>query len=455
MNELPENEAAVIGAMILDPSRIDEAAQVVKASDFADQRLRQIFVVLLDMHQAGSPIDVIPLVANLKAAGLYESIGGAAVLAKLSAAVPNASDIAHYANEVHSAAIIRALKSIARIVINKPDQDAGGLLDFVDTEVARLRDQTITTAVPENIGEIASRECDAIDEASEAGEVRGLRTGLECFDRVNGGYQAGTLNIIAARPSNGKSVLGLQFAKSIGTGFEYELFEGASGWINQQPPIPTLFLSLEMTKAELSARALASETEIDGRRINSYRVTASQRADLRRSAEAMKDFRTSILQPHRATVSSIRATARIEQRKNGLGCLVIDYLQLIDIDGRFDKETYRIGEICRRLKSLAMELSIPVIVLCQLNRDAENKLPTLAQLADSGKIEQHADTITAIHRSRGDSNDAQLVLMKWRNGQTPTIDLTFERQYCRFAETPIENHSNYNSDFAEYGGADQ
>ena len=202
-----------------------------------------------------------------------------------------------------------------------------------------------------------------------------------------------------------------------------------------------------MTKAELSARALASESEIDGRRINTYSVTAAQRQQLRQAAESMKESRTSILQPNRATVSSIRAAARIQQRSSGLGCLLIDYLQLIDIDGRYDKETYRIGEICRRLKSLAMEFSIPVIVLCQLNRDAENKLPTLAQLSDSGKIEQHADTITAIHRTRGDNNEAQLVLLKWRNGQTPTIDLTFERQYCRFEPMAIEDHPN---DFVEF-----
>lgn len=454
MIELPENEAAVIGAMILDPSRIDEALQITRPADFGDRRLRQIAVVLLDMHHAGNPIDVIPLVANLKTAGIYNEVGGAAVIATLSGAVPNASDIAYYAQQVHDGAIIRAIKSVAGEVLSRPDLDAAGLLDYVDSEIARLRDQTVATAAPENIGDIALRECDAIDEAAGTGLVRGLRTGLACFDRINGGYQNGTLNIIAARPSNGKSVLGLQFAKSIGTGFEYQWFDGASAFCGTQAATSTLFVSLEMTKAELSARALASETEIDGRRINNYNLTAGQRRQLRTCAESMTEFRTSILQPHRATVSSIRAAARIQKRSCGLGCLVIDYLQLIDIEGRFDKETYRIGEICRRLKSLAMELSIPVIVLCQLNRDAENKLPTLAQLADSGKIEQHADTITAIHRTRGDNNDAQIVLMKWRNGQTPTIDLTFDRQHCRFIETPIEDHPNYQDDFAEYSSGD-
>ena len=451
----PDNEAAVIGAMILDRNRIDEVLPIVTASDFADQRLREIFIILADLAATETPINATTIVSSLKAAGSFDRIGGAATIAYTTSAIGSPADVVFYASSVRQDSIVRQLRQTLAEATQRTlerNQTPADLIDFIDARLLNLRDIGTEAAPIRHVADAARNLVDDIDAAAITKTHRGLRTGLECFDKINGGYQNGTLNIIAARPSNGKSVLALQFAEGIGRGFEYSVCDGDSYFRADQPATPTLLVSLEMTEEELAARSLASATEIDGRKINSYRVTAGERQRLRTAAEAMRESKLQLWEPHRATVSAIRAKARLHARQYGLGCLVIDYLQLIDSEPgtRHEKETYRIGEICRHLKQLAKELTIPVVVCCQLNRDAENKKPTLAQLADSGKIEQHADTITAIHRLRSDTTEATLKLLKWRNGQTPEIEIEFDRQHCRFQEQPISQHANYEPAFAAH-----
>ncbi|QEG43459.1 replicative DNA helicase [Roseimaritima ulvae] len=453
--EFPEDESAVVGSMILDPPRIDEVVPIVGAMDFSDRRLRELFVVLVDIRDAGEPVSIQSLVSRLKAYGSYDRIGGPGALGRL-ANTANTADAAYFARNVRNDSIIRQVRDTLREATARtrdPNQSPDQLLDFIDSRLAELRAlDTTATDRTKHIAEATLGLVDNIDAAAQTESHRGIRTGLECFDRVNGGFQNGTLNVIAARPSNGKSVLAMQFAEGISRGFEFSLSDGGNYFISSQPAIPTMFVSLEMTEEELAARSLAAATRIDGRKINSYRVTASERAKLREAANAMRSMQLTLWEPHQASVSAIRAKARIASRENGLGCLVVDYLQLVDSEqgSRHEKETYRIGEICRQLKKLAKELSIPVVVCCQLNRDAENKAPTLSQLADSGKIEQHADTVTAVHRMRGDSTEAKLGIIKWRNGQTPWIDVTFDRQHCRFNEQEVWENENYCDDFAEY-----
>jgi replicative DNA helicase len=449
---LPEDEAAVVAAMILDHHRIDEVVPIVTASDFTDTRLREIFVTVADLHESGATVDVQTTVTTMKDAGRFEPIGGAPLFGQISGAIGTPSNATYYAGRVRNASIIAKLQSVlseATARTASHDAKPADLLDFIDSRLLELRDIGTATDSVKTIADVASQLCDEIDAASAAGISRGLRTGLDCFDRINGGYQNGNLNVIAARPSNGKSVLGQQFAESVGSGFQYSIADEQNYFVQDQPPASTLFISLEMTEAELASRSLAAATSIDGRKINSYRVTQQQRQQLRQAAAEMSGSRLHLWEPHRATVSNIRAKARLHQRQHGLDFLLIDYLQLIDSERgtKHDKETYRIGEICRHLKQLAKELSIPVVVLCQLNRDAESRgktsvKPSLSQLADSGKIEQHADTVTAIHRAERTSNEAQLSILKWRNGQLADVDITFDQRHCRFTEMPIEHHAN-------------
>ncbi|QDV56390.1 replicative DNA helicase [Rosistilla oblonga] len=453
----PADEAAVLAGMILDPKQIDAVVGHLSAADFQHNHLRELFGFLIDANAAGRPTDSRSVLMQLRESGALKRIG-ASFIGRLTNAIGSAANVPYHVAKVRHAAILRRIRQVVPTIEAIADDDTQTptqILDRIDAELIQIRQYDQPPAAVSHLGDDALRLCDEIDAAAGTGETRGLRTGLECFDQINGGFQDGTLNIIAARPSNGKSVLGLQWAQSIGTGFDYSVSDEGNYFVAQQPPKSTLFISLEMTRAELSARALASTTRIDGRRINSYRTTADQRRRLRAAAESMKATQTRLWQPHRATVSSIRATARLHQRQHGLGCLVVDYMQLVDSErgAKHDKETYRIGEICRGFKSLAMELGIPVVVLAQLNRESEGSLPTLAQLADSGKIEQHADTITAIHRQRGETNDANLVLLKWRNGKTPTIDITFDRQHSRFVgiePKPVQPFTNLPNDTLDY-----
>ncbi|WP_417734008.1 replicative DNA helicase [Rosistilla oblonga] len=453
----PEHEAAVVAGMILDASQIDAVVGHLSPADFQHDRLRELFCFLIDAHDAGHPTDAQSILMQLREAGVLKRIG-AGLVGRLTTAIGSTANVPYHMAKVRHAAILRRIRQVVPTIEAIADDDTQTpteILDRIDAELIQIRQYDQPPAAVSHLGDDALRLCDEIDAAAGTGETRGLRTGLECYDQINGGFQDGTLNIIAARPSNGKSVLGLQWAQSIGTGFDYSVSDEGNCFVAQQPPKSTLFISLEMTRAELSARALASTTRIDGRRINSYRVTAEQRRQLRDAAESMQTNKTRLWQPHRATVSSIRATARLHQRQHGLGCLIIDYMQLVDSERgeKHDKETYRIGDICRAFKSLAMELEIPVVVLCQLNREAEGSLPTLSQLADSGKIEQHADTITAIHRQRGETDDAKLVLLKWRNGKTPTIDITFDRQHSRFVgieAKPVQPFTNLPNDTLDY-----
>ncbi|MEO9934325.1 replicative DNA helicase [Rhodopirellula bahusiensis] len=451
---LPDDEAAVIGAMIHDAALVDEVVSRVEATEFTDSSLRELFITLVDMRNASKPWGTTALVSELRATGSYERIGPGTIAA-LSGAIASKFHATFHADRVRSSALVANLQALGRRLatvsvekMTQRRQTPKDLLDALDAELMRLRQTDVAQAEVRNVGDVALNVCDSIDKSLESGSVRGLRTGLTTIDKVNGGYQPGTLNVLTARPSNGKSVLGLQFATSIGRGFQYQLVEGQNNWFATQEPTSTLFVSLEMTEEELGSRSLADAANVDGRHINTHRVTDHQRHHLRQAAEEMSGSKAFLYQPIRATVAGIRAAARIHQRKHGLGCLIVDYLQLIDSEEgtRDEKETYRVGRLCRDLKSIALEFDIPVIVLSQLNRDAENKPPTLSQLADSGKIEQHADTVVAIHRIRGDSEEAQLVFLKWRNGMTPTRDVHFDRKFCRFVDPPepeVEPHPEF------------
>ena len=453
MKPLPEFESAVIAAMIIDRASTDEITSRLSATDFGDDRMREMYITLLDMHEANIPTDCTKtLYRVLQQSGGLERIGGPQVITQLTGEISDLEHASHYAHRVRADATDRRLKKLLRdaadMTVRREPSDR--IMDYIDSQMVILRQSSEGYRSSSHIADATTRLCDAIDAAQEKGTQRGLRTGLRCFDAINGGLQNGTLNIIAARPSNGKSVLGLQFAESIGQGFEYSTCNGKRYYTATQSPVPTLFVSLEMTEEELAMRSLAAAAKVDGRRINNYKVTAEQRARLREAAADMASSKLYIEEPYRATVSSIRATARIHQRQHGLGCLVIDYLQMLDSEksDKHEKETYRIGDICRRLKILAKEMGIPVIVLCQLNRDAENKMPTLAQLADSGKIEQHGDTITAIHRMRDNEPDATLKILKWRNGQTPEVKVTFDRCHVRFVDPSDTQPSHPNANRA-------
>lgn len=423
-----EAEQGLLGAILCDGARVlDRIEGAVGAADFYRDDHRRIYATAKALHDAGKPVDVLTVSDALAARGEAEQTGGLAYLGELANVGFLAAHAGAYARTVREKATLRGLQQIAADVLAGCASPAGrspaeiaaeaeagmlALLDHSDSEPARLQDLL----------------CDVladVDQRSErGGHLAGLATGFTRFDEMTGGLESGQLVIVAARPSVGKTVVGCNIAAHV----------AASG-------TPVLFFTLEMTRREIAARILAARSGVS---VQAMRAGTNARDDWDRMSTAVgasMAWPMFIDDTPAVTVAHVRAKARRIQRAHGLGLVVIDYLGLMR--GTGDNRTQEVGSISRGLKALAKELKVPVIALAQLNRASEgrpNRQPTLADLRDSGEIEQDADVVAMLHRE--DMNRtapeweglAQLFIRKNRNGPTGECLLALDGPRMRFTD---------------------
>lgn len=423
-----EAEQSVLGAILLENPSMAKAMEILADEDFYRTAHRKIYQAMLDLSEQGEVIDQITLTERLKMKGELESVGGAAYLAELVQAVPTAANIKYHCKVVRDKALLRGLiRTSTEVVTRGYDGTVGvdDLLDFAERSVFSLAQGKIGRAFTP-INHIIKDSLDLVDRLSKRKErVTGVPTGFYDIDDLLAGLQPSDLIVVAGRPSMGKTSLALGMAQHAA------IHAGAAVGI----------FSLEMSNAQLVLRMLSSEAHVDS---HGLRTGKLQKEDWWRLAEAagrLEQARIFIDDTGSLTVQQMRGKARRLKAEAGLDLLIVDYLQLMQGRGDAESRQQEISDISRSLKALAKELEVPVMALSQLSRAVENRkppIPMLADLRESGAIEQDADVVMFIYREDAyDPNSenkgiADILIRKHRNGPTGERKLFFHEKFAKF-----------------------
>lgn len=454
--ELPYDltaEKAVLGCVILNSEVINELSLLLRADDFFDDAHRILYEAMVDLFNSGKKVDVALLVNQLKGTGQYELVGGAAYLAELANAVPNAAHSVYYGEIIQAKAVVRrVIEATTEILEEAYDEstDAQKLISRAEEKIFQIQDEK-TGSQARMVSDILTESLQRIDLRMQGQQLAsGVMTHFTDFDTMTGGLHNGELIILAARPSMGKTAFAMNIAEQVA----------------MRERAPTLFVSLEMNSIELVDRLLCSVAKVNGSRMRVGTITHEEQQRLLRHAGEISTSPLYIDDTPSRTVSEIAAVARRitqQETKKGnraLGLIVIDYLQLIEPDNSKDPRQEQVAKIARRLKMLAREQSVPVLCLSQLNRQAEDSKdhrPRLSHLRESGAIEQDADVVMFVHREEyyrkpeeaaDVAGQAQIIIAKQRNGPIGDVDLVWEKNYTRFLNKAAEFHA----DFAAPGG---
>ena len=437
-----EAERSILGAILLDNSLYDQAAEHLTADDFSLDAHRRVYSRMRDLQETGRPVDMITLVEELDRRKEVEAIGGVAYLSSLIDGVPERPSIEHYVRIVRNKALLRGLINVAQSAIAEAiehSDEAEEVLGRAEQAIFQLSENRIGQGFMD-IPSIVSSSFGSLDELyKRAQEVTGLATHYTELDRLTSGLQPSDLIIIAARPSMGK------------TAFAMNIAENAAVIDDKVVGV----FSLEMSKEALLMRMLASRARVDSQKIRKGFLGKDEMKKLTRAMEELMHTRLYVDDTPGISVSEMRAKARrLKQTEGGkLDLVIVDYLQLmsaVPIGGkRFENRTQEVSAISRGLKALAKELKTPVVALSQLSRAPESRggdhKPQLSDLRESGSIEQDADVVAFIFREEVYKKDdpdlegkARIIVSKQRNGPTGDIELAFLKQFTRFDELAVE-----------------
>ncbi|MEM9372044.1 MAG: replicative DNA helicase [Planctomycetota bacterium] len=453
-----EAERSLLGSILLDPAVLNDVVEILPSADAmyreAHATIYQALVDTFDAHQTG---DLVQLTETLRARGVLDRVGGTGYLMELAEAVPSAASAPYYAKLIADSARLRKLIDAAGEILHDAYTGSDGtpdsakrVVDLAEKKIFDIASEDVN-AEPENLKELLIAEMTRIDEA-EGKPISGIPTGFPDLDEMTSGLQPEELIILAARPSMGKTAFSLNLAEQIA-------FGGITPWEARRnaKPTPVGIFSLEMSRGSLVQRLLSSRSGVDASKLRSGQVGESEWRKLQEACDELADAPMIIDDTPGMTVLTLRAKARRMKQRHDIGCIVIDYLQLLSSPGAArDSRQVEVSEISRSIKALARELKVPVICLAQLNRGAEQRegnRPRMSDLRESGSIEQDADVVALLHREsyyhRGDPawdpnsaefdeenrdklNLAELILAKQRNGPTGTVKLVWDSSVVRF-----------------------
>jgi len=435
-----EAEQFVLGAVLLENEAIAVVIENLTPKDFYKEAHRKIFIAMLDLYEKNEPIDLITLTEQLNRKEQLEEVGGATYLSALVSLVPTAANARYHSKIVKEKAILRNLILTATEIITTSydsDQNVHELLDAAETKIFNISERMVRQSYI-HIKDVVKDTIELVDRLFDKKElITGLPTGFSDLDEATTGFHPGDLIVIGARPGMGK------------TAFCLNIITHAAIEEN----IPIAVFSLEMTKEQIVLRMLCSEAEVDSKAVRSgyhskedYRKLVNAAGRLSEAPIYIDDSFNSIL--------DIRAKARRLKAEHGLGLVVVDYLQLMSGVGSYTAREQVISDISRSLKALAKDLSVPVIVISQLNRSCElrgdKKNPIIADLRESGAIEQDADIILFLYRDeyykKQDSQKkgiAELDIAKQRNGPTKVIELAFIEKYTKFKDLADQEYHEF------------
>jgi replicative DNA helicase len=430
---LPQNieaEQFVLGGILIDNEALHAVLEVIKPEDFYREAHRKIFLAFLELYEQNIPIDLVTVSELLQKKGQLADVGGASYLATLVEAIPTTTNLVHYARIIKEKAILRRLINCASEIINQcltPTEDAEEILDRAERSVFEIANERIQTSYYP-LKDVIKESFNMIQNiASKTTHITGVPTGFVDFDRLTSGLQPSDLIIIAGRPSMGKTAFALNIAAN--TAIRYG--------------IPVAIFSLEMSKEQLANRMLCAEAKVDNQKLRSGFLADHDWQLLTEAASVLSEAPIFIDDTPAISILEMRAKARRLKAEHNIGLVIIDYLQLMKGKGQTERREQEISEISRSLKALAKELNVPVVALSQLNRrveEREDKRPRLADLRESGAIEQDADLIVFLYRDevynkREDNPNkgiVELIIGKHRNGPTGTVKLAFLDKFTCF-----------------------
>ena len=426
-----EAEASLLGAILIDADALVKIADSISQYDFYDPRHQRIYEAINQLYEKRSPIDVLTLADQLKNNSALDLVGGASYLTELTNFVPTASHVEQYADIVAQKSLRRRLIKASQQIVELGYDESKALKELVEEAEMQLF-QVSQTHVKQSIVSIETILASSFDRLDDLhkdkAKIRGVPTGFRDMDDVLAGLQRSDLFILAARPSMGKTAFSLNLAHNVAT-------------LAKQP---VLVFSLEMSKEQLVDRLLSMESGVDAWALRAGNLTDTDFEKIGNAMGTLSEAPIYIDDTPSITVSDLRTKARREAHQHPLGLIIVDYLQLMSGGSRFggsENRVQEISEISRGLKSIARELDVPLIALSQLSRSVENRNPQIPQLADlreSGSIEQDADVVAFIYREEYYNPETDkkgitsILIKKHRNGPTGDIDLFFDKQKQRF-----------------------
>ncbi len=425
-----EAEKAVLSAILLDNQAVHAVYTEIKPEDFYHPAHRLIYQAMVAIKDGNEPVDLHTLSDHLNTRKILDEVGGPVALAEIADYEATAANVIHHARIVRDKSIKRRLIGVATEIVEQGYDESGPADQMLDHAESKVFDvsQSTSRVTFRSLHDEMQDTFDYVEALMErGGELTGLPTGFTDLDEMTGGLQPGELVILAARPSMGKTALALNIARNaaVDHGRKAAVF------------------SLEMTTRSLVLRLLAAEARIDFATFRRGFIAVNDHARLVAAAGRLAHADVWIDDSGMITVLEMKAKCRRMRAERGLDLVIVDYLQLAHGDGRHERREQEISEISRGLKALAKELDLPVLALSQLNRGpevrgGEHRRPMLADLRESGAIEQDADVIGFIYRDEVYNPDtehqgvAELILAKQRNGPTGTVRLRFEARYARF-----------------------
>jgi replicative DNA helicase len=441
-----EAEQSVLGAILLENEALPAALEILTPDDFYRDSHKKIFQAMLELYKKNEPIDLITLTNQMGRTGQLEEVGGASYLSSIVNLVPTAANVRYHSKIVKEKAILRNLiKTATEIVSMSYDEgiEVNELLDLAETKIFSLSERMVKTSFV-HVKDVLKDTIELVDKLYNRKEfVTGLPTGFTDLDILTTGFHPGDLIVVGARPGMGKTSFCLNIAAYVGL----------------EVRVPVAIFSLEMSKELIVLRMICSEAEVDSRSVRSGYHTKEDYRKLVNAAGRLAEAPIFIDDSFN-TVLEIRAKARRLKAEHGLGLIIIDYLQLMRGEGSYTAREQVISDISRSLKALAKDLSVPVMVISQLNRSCEqrgeDKHPIIADLRESGAIEQDADVILFLYRGDyykakdAEEGVADLDIAKQRNGPTKRIKLTFIDKYTKFknytSRRPYVEDQDYTDD---------
>jgi len=435
----PEAERAVLGAVLLDPGAMLHIIEKLRDDEFYLESHRIVYQACLELHEKGDAADLVTVRNHLTEKGRLEQVGGASYLASLVDALPDIANVIHYAEIVHDKSVKRQLMAAAQRILSTCSLDHGEAREAVESaqkDVFRIAEDTLSGGLV-HIRGLTDSELENIEASREShSTLTGLDTGFVRINELTSGLQRKDLVILAARPSMGKTSLGVNICThaALRNGQRVAIF------------------SLEMAAEQLVRRVLSAEARVNQKRIAGGYLAKADWPKLELAAQSLRDVKLWIDDTPGITVLELSAKARRLKQERGLDLVMVDYMQLMSGGARFNSRNEEVSAISRNLKAVAKELDVPMLVLSQLSRQPERRggdhRPQLSDLRESGSIEQDADVVMFIirpsvyDRDAEDPRRAELIIAKQRNGPIGEVDLVFQHEYTRFE----------NADFARDDG---
>ncbi len=431
-----EAEKSVLGAAMLSKDALFDVMEVVKPADFYDENHKEIFQAMIDLNRKNAPVDALTVAEELKKRNSLEMVGGRAYIASLSSMTPTTSNAMEYGRIVAEKASVRRLIETADDIVTKGydgTMDANQMLDYAESGIFEIS-QARQKGQYSHIRDVLVENLAIIDRAEQMdGGLTGITTGFSKLDEMTSGMQKSDLIILAARPAMGKTAFALSLARNAAV-------KGKAS---------VMIFSLEMAKEQLTQRLLSMESKVDLQTLKTGRLERRDWDDLNVALDILSNSNIHIDDTAGISIMEMKSKCRRLKAEAGLDLVIIDYLQLMNPEGKADSRTQEISVISRNLKLLARELDCPVLVLSQLSRAPEQRTdhrPMLSDLRDSGSIEQDADIVIFLYRdeyyNKEDTEkpgECEVIVAKHRSGPTGSVDVAWIERYTQFKDKASGN----------------